>query len=83
MVTLYLPYTLATNGPLMSEAAFCTSINNKLIAFTSVHKVFQFIEQAQKLLGIKLEWGVANNVEFPGIDTMDFEFDPFIGPHND
>lgn len=81
MVTLYLPYTLAVHGPLSSEAAFCTSISNKLIAFTSVHKVFNFIEQAQKLLGIKLEWGVANNVEFPGLDIVEFELDPLIGPY--
>lgn len=78
MFQVYLPYTLSVDGPLNCEAAFITSSDNKPIAFTSVLKVSEFIKQANKLLGIKLEWGAVNNVEFPGLETMELEIDPVL-----
>jgi len=76
MFQVYLPYTVTIEGPLKSKPAFCTGNNNKTIAFTSVEKVSAFVKRAKDTLGIKLEWGAANSIEFPGLENVDFELDP-------
>lgn len=79
MLQLFLPYHLATRSPLESEATFCTGRLGRPIAFTTEEKVTQFIEAARMRLGLTLYWGVASELEFPGLDqTQNLDLDPAL-----
>jgi hypothetical protein len=74
---LYLPFLVTQeNGALSSVESFCTAISGKPIAFTSVEGVRNYIAVARNLLSLDLQWGVATELEFPGLCETDLEIDP-------
>ena len=78
MLQLFLPYMIFCPAPLEASATFCTGPSARPIAFTSEEKVVNFVEQARQRLGLKLDWGMASELEFPGLELHKLDLDPVL-----
>jgi hypothetical protein len=78
MKTYYIPYSVASQNPIAAEPTFCTGQSGFPIVFTTVRYAEDFVNNAKRI-GIKLDWGMATELEFPGLeDCSAFEIDPNV-----
>ncbi len=76
MYQLFLPYVKSMVYPYVCQATFCTNPQGHIIAFTTEEGVSLFVKEAERRLGLMLEWGIANEEEFPDLSRKAVDLDP-------